>query len=69
MEDNDIKMYSTYHEGKCVVVEGLIKTLQQTRFTNVYLNVLNDIIKNYNNTYHRTIKMKPTDAKYNSYAE
>ena len=52
-----------------VVVEGLIKTLQQTRFTNVYFNVLNDIVKNYNNTYHRTIKMKPTDAKYNSYAE
>ena len=69
MEDNDIKMYSTYHEGKCVVVEGLIKTLQQTRFTNVYFNVLNDIVKNYNNTYHWTIKMKPTDAKSNSYAE
>ena len=62
-------MYLTYHEGKCVVVEGLIKTLQQTRFTNVYFNVLNDIVKNYNNTYHRTIKMKPTDAKSNSYAE
>ena len=30
---------------------------------NVYLNVLNDIIDVYNNTSHRTIKMKPIDVK------
>ena len=35
---------------------------------NVYF-VLDDIVDNYNNTYHRTIKMKPIDAKSNSYAE
>ena len=26
---------------------------------NVYFNVLNDIVDEYNNTYHRTIKVKP----------
>ena len=29
----------------------------------VYFNVLNDIVDEYNNTYHRTIKMKPIDIK------
>ena len=36
---------------------------------NVYLNVLNDILDKYNNTYHKTIKMKPIDVKSDSYAE
>ena len=29
---------------------------------NVYFDVLNDIVDEYNNTYHRTIKMKPIDV-------
>ena len=33
---------------------------------NVYFNVLNDIVDEYNNTYHTTIKMKPIDVKSNS---
>ena len=36
---------------------------------NVYFHVLNDIVVKYNNTYHRTIKMKPVDVKSNFYAE
>ena len=36
---------------------------------NVYFDFLDDIVDKYNNTYHRTIKMTPTDAKSNSYAE
>ena len=35
---------------------------------NVYFDVLN-IVDQYNNTYHNTIKMKPIDVKSNSYAE
>ena len=35
---------------------------------NVYFNVLNDIVDKYN-TYHKAIKMKPTDAKSDSFAE
>ena len=30
---------------------------------NVYFDVLNDIVDEYNNTYHKTIKMKPIDVK------
>ena len=36
---------------------------------NVYFDVLEDIVDEYNNTYHRTIKMKPIDVKYDSSAE
>ena len=36
---------------------------------NVYFGVLNDIFNKYNNTFHRTIKMKPIGVKSSSYAE
>ena len=36
---------------------------------NVYFYVLNDIIKNCNNTYHKTIKMKSINVNTNYYAE
>ena len=38
-------------------------------FKNVYFNVLNDIVNKFNNTYHKTIKMKPIDIKSDSFAE
>ena len=36
---------------------------------NVYFDVLGDIVNKYNNTVHRTIKMKPIDVTSDSYAE
>ena len=36
---------------------------------NVYFDVLDDIVNKYNNTVHRTIKMKPIDATSDYYAE
>ena len=36
---------------------------------NVYFDVLDDLVNKYNNTVHRTIKMKPTDVTSDSYAE
>ena len=30
---------------------------------NVYIDKLDDIVDEYNNTYHTTIKMKPIDSK------
>ena len=36
---------------------------------NVYFYVLNEIVDKYNNTVHRTIKMKPIDVTSDSYAE
>ena len=34
---------------------------------NVYIDKLDDIVNEYNNTYHRTIKMKAIDVKDNKY--
>ena len=33
----------------------------------MYIDKLNDIVDEYNNTYHITIKMKPIDVKDNIY--
>ena len=73
---NNIEMYSTYNEGKSVVAERFIRTLKNKIFKhmstiskNVYIDVLNDIVNKYNNTVHKTIKMKPIDVTGDSYAE
>ena len=36
---------------------------------NVYYDILDDIVDEYNNTYHRTIEMKPIDVGDDSFAE
>ena len=36
---------------------------------NVYVVVLDDIVNKYNNTVHKTIKMKPIDVTDDSFAE
>ena len=36
---------------------------------NVYIDKLDDIVDQYNNTYHSTIKMKPVDVKSNTYID
>ena len=36
---------------------------------NVYADVLDDIVNQYNNTIHRTIKMKPIDIIDDYFAE
>ena len=36
---------------------------------NNYFDVLDDIVDNYSNTVHKTIKMKPIDVMGDSYAE
>ena len=76
LKDNDISMYSPYKEGKSVLAERFIRTLKNKTYKhmtsiskNVYYDVLDDIVNKYNNAYHKTIKMKPADAGYNSFAE
>ena len=62
-------MYSTYNEGKSVVAERFIRTLKNKLYKhmtaigkNVYYDVLDDAVNEYNNTKHNTIKMKPKDV-------
>ena len=37
--------------------------------TKVYIDKLDDIVNEYNNTYHNTIKIKPVDVKPNAYID
>ena len=74
LANNDISMYSTYNEGKSVVAEKFIRTLKnklykhmRTVSKNIYYDVLDDIVKKYNNTRHSTVKMKPINVKDNAY--
>ena len=74
LQDNNIVMYSTYNEGKSVVAERFIRTLKSKIYKymtsiskNVYIDKLDDIVDEYNNTYHTTIKIKAIDVKDNTY--
>ena len=67
-------MYSTRNEGKSIVAEKFISILKYKIYKymisiskNVYIDKFNDIVNEYNNTYHRTINMKPIDVKDNTY--
>ena len=69
-------MYLIHNEGKSVIAERFIRTLKNKIFKhmtaiskNVYFDVLDDIVNKYNNTVHRTIKMKPIDVKDNTYID
>ena len=69
-------MYSTYNEKKSVVAERFIRTFKNKIFKymipinqNIYFDVLDDIVDKYNNTVHKTIKMKPIEVTDNYYAE
>ena len=35
----------------------------------MYIDKIDDIVSEYNNTYHRTTKMKPVDVKDNTYID
>ena len=76
LKDNDIEMYSIHNEGKSVVAERFIRTLKTKIYKymtsvskNVYINKLDDIVGEYDNKYHKTIKMKPVDVKDNTYID
>ena len=76
VEKNDIEMYSTHNEGKSVVAERFIRTIKSKIYKhmtsiskNVYINKLDDIVNEYNNTKNTTTKMKPIDFKVNTYID
>ena len=73
LSDNNIIMYSAYNEGKSVVAERFIRTLKNKLYKhmtaigkNVYYDLLDDVVNEYNSTKHSTIKMKPIDVGDNN---
>ena len=76
LRDNNTEMYSTNNEGKSVVAERFIRTLKtkihkyMTSISkNAYIDKLDDMVYECNNTYHRSIEMKPVDVKDNTYID
>ena len=71
LDDNDILKYSTYGEGKLVVSDRFIKTLECKIFKKMtanksssYLGYLYKFPDKYSNNCHSSISKKPIDADY-----
>ena len=69
-------MYLINNEGKLVVAERFIRTLKTKIYKymtsvskNVYIDKLDDMVDEDNNTYHKTIKMKSVNLKDNTYID
>ena len=76
MKNKNIEIYSTFNEEKSVVAERFIRPLENKIFKeitdiskSVYFVVFDDIVNKYNNTVHKTIKVKPVDVSSDSYSE
>ena len=71
-----MEMYLVHNEGMSDIAERFLRTLKTKIYKcmtlvlkNVYIDKVDDIVGEYNNTYHRTIKMKPVDVKDNTYTD
>ena len=68
-KNNNVKIYHTNSHLKAVVIERFNRSLRElmmkhfTKNNNtVWYNILPNLINIYNNRYHSTIKMKPTEV-------
>ena len=76
LQDNDIETYSTHNEENSVVAGRFISSLKNkihkymtSISKKVYIDKLADIVKEHNNTYYTTIKLKPVDVKSSTYID
>ena len=68
-EDNNVKIYYTYSNLKAVFIERFNRSLRELMMkefvknnNTIWYNILQNLIKTYNNRYHHTIKMKLIDV-------
>ena len=73
-QDNGIEMHSSHNEWKFIVAERFIRNLKNKRYKymasiskNGHIDKLDDIVNEYNNIYHSTIKRWPDGAKSRKY--
>ena len=64
-----VQLYSTENEEKSSVVERWNRTMKEKMFkyfsansTRKYINILDEMVNNYNSTKHSSIKMTPVEA-------
>lgn len=73
LDERKIKLYSTYSVMKAAIVERFNRTLKNKmwkefsfRGSYKWIDILQKLISQYNNTKHRVIRMKPNDVnEYN----
>ena len=69
LKQYNIKLYSTHNEPKASIAERFIRTLRgkiESNFiltqTTVWYDILPELLREYNHSYHRSIGMPPEDA-------
>ena len=69
LKDENITRYFTHGEHKSAIAERFNRTLKRRmwrRFTadntRNWIDMLDDLVSKYNNSYHNTIRMRPVDA-------
>ena len=70
LKKRNVHLYWTENEEKSSIVERWNRTIKQWMWkyftkhrTGVYIDILPQLIEKYNNTYHRSIKCTPSDAR------
>lgn len=69
LKKHSVKMYSVFSEVKACVVERFNRTLKTKMWrmfthnsNHDYASYLKQLVSSYNNSYHRSIKMRPVDV-------
>ena len=64
-----IKIYHIYSDRKCSIVERANRTLKgrmfrafSSRGNHTWYDIIDDLVAGYNDSYHRSIKMKPNEV-------
>ena len=72
LTSHNVDMYQTFNEGKAVVIERFNRTIKEKMWryftehnTKQYIDILPKLVTEYNNTYHSTIKMTPSEGTKN----
>ena len=69
LSTKNITLYSTENEEKSSVIERWNHTIKENMWkmfsannNTVYYDKIDDLLKNYNNSFHRSVKLSPTEA-------
>ena len=66
---NDIELYSTFNEGKAVIIERFNRTLKSRMYkqftiqnNTIWYNIIDKLVDEYNETKHGSIQLTPVEA-------
>ena len=69
LSKKNIKLYSTENEEKSSIAERFNRTIKQNMWkmfsannNTIYYDKIGELLKNYNNSWHRSVRMAPLDA-------